>query len=282
MLFQENIPMKEYTSLKIGGRARWFSSPNNKEELKKVLSFATTMDIPIFILGSGTNTLIKDEGVKGMVIKLGGDFKNVEIQNQEVKAGAGCLLSSLITQVSGFSLSGIETLYGIPGTVGGAVFGNAGCFGVQISDYVKAVTVMGNDGTEQIVKDVNFFYRGSSLKDKIILDVLFSLKKDVKWRIEEKINEALKKRSTAQPVSAKTAGCIFKNPEGKFAGELIEKAGFKGRSVGDAVISTKHANFIENRGSATSEDVISLINMVKRRVWELYGVMLYEEIVIIN
>ncbi|MEW6482094.1 MAG: UDP-N-acetylmuramate dehydrogenase [bacterium] len=280
-LIKENIPMREYTSLKVGGRARWFATPSNKEELKKVLQFAKEKDIPIFLLGGGTNTLIKDEGVRGMVIKLDGDFKNIERQGIEVKAGSGASLPSLISYCQGFSLSGLENLAGIPGAVGGAIFGNAGAFGTQIGDYVKSVVVMDRDGNERRVRDINFFYRGSSLKDTIILEALFSLKEDARWRIDEKIASVLSKRRETQPISKQTAGCIFKNPEGKFAGELIEKAGLKGRSIKDAIVSLKHANFIENRGQAKAEDILQLIRFIKRRVWELYGVMLYEEIVII-
>ncbi|MEW6006757.1 MAG: UDP-N-acetylmuramate dehydrogenase [bacterium] len=280
-LIKENIPMREYTSLKVGGRARWFATPSNKEELKKVLQFAKEKDIPVFILGGGTNTLIKDEGVRGMVIKLDGDFKNIERQGIEVKAGSGASLPSLISYCQGFSLSGLENLAGIPGSVGGAIFGNAGAFGTQIGDYAKSVAVMDRDGNERTVRDINFFYRGSSLKDTIILEALFSLKEDARWRIDEKIASVLGKRRETQPISKQTAGCIFKNPEGKFAGELIEKAGLKGKSMGDAIVSLKHANFIENRGNAKAEDILQLIRFIKRRVWELYGVMLYEEIVII-
>lgn len=279
-LIKENIPMREYTSLKVGGRARFFANPSNSEELKKSLNFAKEKDIPLFLLGGGTNTLIKDEGVKGMVIKLNGDFKNIERQGIEVKAGGGCSLPSLISYCRGFSLAGLENLSGIPGSVGGAVFGNAGAFGTQIGDYVKSVVVMDREGNERIIKDVNFFYRGTSLKDSIIFEVLFSLKEDVRWRIDERINEVLRKRRETQPIAKQTGGCIFKNPEGKFAGELIEKAGLKGKSIGDAVVSLKHANFIENKGNAKTDDILSLITLIKKRVYELYGVMLYEEIVI--
>lgn len=280
-LIKENIPMRDYTSLKIGGRARFFAAPSNKEELKTAIKFAADKNIPLFLLGGGTNTLIKDEGVRGMVIKLNGEFKNIERQGTEVKCGAGCSLSSLISYCQGFSLSSLESLYGIPGSVGGAVFGNAGAFGKQIGDYVKSVVVMDREGQERQVKDVNFFYRGTSLKHSIILEVLFSLKSDVRWRIDERIQEVLAKRKDTQPLTKQTAGCIFKNPPGRFAGELIEKAGLKGKCIGDAMISQKHANFIENKGNAKADDVLQLISLVKRKVYELFNVMLYEEIVII-
>jgi len=280
-LIKENILMREYTSLKIGGRARFFANPSNKGELKKALEFAREKDIPVFLLGGGTNTLIRDEGVRGMVIKLNGDFRNIERSGKEIKAGGGAGLSSLISYSSSFSLSGLENLSGIPGSVGGAVFGNAGAFGTQIGDYVSSVLVMTRDGQERTIKDINFFYRGSSLKDTIILEVLFSLKEDAKWRIDERIAGVLRKRRETQPTFAKTAGCIFKNPSGGFAGELIEKAGLKGRSIGDAIVSQKHANFIENRGNAKADDVLKLISFIKKRVYELYHIMLYEEIVIL-
>lgn len=273
--------MRDYTSLKVGGRARFFAAPSNKGELKEALGFARNKDIPLFLLGGGTNTLIKDEGVRGMVIKLNGEFKNIERDGMEVRCGAGCSLASLISYCQGFSLSSLESLYGIPGSVGGAVFGNAGAFGKHIGDYVKSVLVMDREGNERLVKDINFFYRGSSLKGSIILEVLFSLKQDVRWRIDERINDVLKKRKETQPITKQTAGCIFKNPPSKFAGELIEKAGLKGKCIGDAMISQKHANFIENKGNATSDDILQLISLVKRRVYELYGIMLYEEIVIL-
>lgn len=272
--------MRDYTSLKIGGRARFFANPSNKEELKRAIKFARDNDIPLFLLGGGTNTLIKDEGVRGMVIKLNGEFKNIERAGTEVKCGAGLSLSSLISYCQGFSLSSLESLYGIPGSVGGAVFGNAGAFGTQIGDYVKSVLVMDMEGNERPIKDVNFFYRGTSLKHCIILEVLFSLKEDARWRIDERIKEVLEKRKKTQPLSKQTAGCIFKNPPGAFAGELIEKAGLKGKCIGDAEISQKHANFIENKDKAKADDVLQLINFVKRRIYELYNIMLYEEIVI--
>ncbi|MBU1599739.1 UDP-N-acetylmuramate dehydrogenase [bacterium] len=281
MEIRENILLSIFTSIKIGGRARYFCEPGNIDELREALAFARTKKLPIFILGGGTNIIVKDSGFAGIAIKLSGSFRNIERKDSIISAGGGALLSSLINTAISFGLSGLTNLSGIPGTVGGAIVGNAGAFLSQISDCLISVNVFTKDGEEQVIKEPKFLYRDSNLRDKIILRGDFSLKPEAIWRMEEKRQQILEKRSAGQPVGKKTAGCIFKNPHGISAGELIEKTGLSGFRVGEAVVCEKHKNFIENMGNARGVDVFSLIKIIKEKVHNLHKINLEEEVIIV-
>ena len=281
MEIRENILLSLFTSIKIGGRARYFCEPGNIDELREALAFARTKKLPIFILGGGTNIIVKDSGFAGIAIKLSGGFRNIERKDSIISAGGGALLSSLINTAISFGLSGLTNLSGIPGTVGGAIVGNAGAFLSQISDCLISVNVFTKDGEEQVIKEPKFLYRDSNLRDKIILRGDFSLKPEAIWRMEEQRKQILEKRSAGQPVGKKTAGCIFKNPHGISAGELIEKTGLSGFRVGEAVVCEKHKNFIENMGNARGVDVFSLIKIIKEKVHNLHKINLEEEVIIV-
>jgi UDP-N-acetylmuramate dehydrogenase len=281
MEIRENILLSIFTSIKIGGRARYFCEPGNIDELREALAFAKTKKLPIFILGGGTNIIVKDSGYAGLVIKLSGGFRNIERKENMLSAGGGASLSGLIQTAISFGLSGLDNLSGIPGTVGGAIVGNAGAFSSQISDHLIVVNILTKDGEEQVIKEPKFLYRDSNLRDKIVTSGDFLLKPNAIWRMEEQRKQILEKRSFSQPCGKKTAGCIFKNPVGISAGELIEKAGLSGFRVGDARISEKHKNFIENMGNARAVDVFQLINIIKEKVYSLHNINLSEEVIIV-
>jgi UDP-N-acetylmuramate dehydrogenase len=281
MKIKENVPLAPLTSFGIGGAARFFFEPENEEELREALEFAKRKEVPFAVLGGGTNILVKDSGFSGLIIRLSGDFKRIEREGDAIIAGAAAPLSSLINQTVSFGLSGLEMLSGIPGTVGGAVIGNAGSFGTEIENTIKWVDVVRRDGEKERIERPRFSYRNSSLREMVVLRAGFSLKEDAIWRIEERREYVLKRRAETQPLSAKTAGCIFKNPKGISAAALIEEAGLADASSGDAAVSKKHKNFIENRGNAKATDVLNLIEMIKRGVYERFKVRLEEEIVIV-
>ena len=277
-----NIPLKNYTTFKIGGPAKYFYTVKTKEDLIKATRMAKKNNLPFFILGGGSNLLVSDKGFEGLVIRI----KNQEsrIKNQAIYVEAGVLLSNLVNTTLENDLSGLEWAIGIPGTAGGAIRGNAGAFKKSMKDVIKQVEVF-DLKTEKIKilknEDCQFEYRDSIFKktpNLIILSAILKLKKGDKRETEKKMKENLDYRKKYQPLNVCSAGSIFKNPKNLFAGELIEKCGLKGRKIGEAQISKKHANFIENLGEAKAEDVRKLINLIKEKVKENFGVELKEEI----
>jgi len=300
---KENVSLKEYTAFKIGGLAKYFFVAKNKEDLKKAILWAKNKKIPFFILGGGGNVLFSDEGFRGLVIKL----RNTrhEIRNTKLIAEAGVPLQKLVLETAKKGLSGLENLAGIPGTLGGAIWGNAGAFGREIGDLVEEVKILKIENCKlQIAKlknkDCKFEYRDSIFKRKgswIILEAVLKLKEGNKKEIEEKIREVLKLRKEKQPLEFPCAGSIFKNVpikkvpkkiQEKFkrkikngflpAGALIEAAGLKGYQIGGAKISEKHANFIVNVEGARASEVIQLIKKIKKEVKKKFKVQLEEEI----
>jgi len=287
-------PLSVCTSLRIGGPAEIMVFPNDIASLKNVISIAKSKGIPFFTLGAGTNLLVNDSGMKGIVISLR-HFRRIElIQNNPshcegkfitLSVEAGVLLNSLINFAKEKGFSGIEALAGIPGTFGGAIYMNAGSFGREIKDVLISMTTMKSDGSIVTVKkdDVRFSYRNSNIPDgDIILNAKIFLKKDNIKAVSSRIGEFLKKRMQTQPISQRSAGCVFKNPEGDFAGRLIDVAGCKGMRIGDVEVSSVHANFFINRGSATCKDFIRLMETVKEKVKKLNGIMLEPEIKIVG
>ena len=278
----KNILLAPYTTFKIGGRAKYFCEARNSEDIITAITMAKKEDLPFFILGNGSNILVSDNGFEGLVIKF--SIFNFQFSNNKITADAGVLLSKLVDESVKLGLTGLEWAAGIPGTVGGAVRGNAGAFGSSIVDIVKEIKVL-DIGTSQVQilnnKDCKFGYRDSVFKHNknlILLSVELELKKGDKERSREMIREYLKKRQETQPLEFMSAGCIFKNPAGRSAGYLIEQCGLKGKKINGAMISEKHANFIINTGGAKAEDVINLINLCKEKVKEKFGVKLEEEI----
>lgn len=279
---KENQILSEFTTFKIGGPADWFYQAKSEEDLIKAIDFCYDQKIPFFILGGGSNLLITDKGFRGMVIKL--ENKEGKVLEEKIIVDSGLKLGELVNLATDNDLSGLEFLVGIPGTVGGAVVGNAGAWQQNIGDKIERVKVL--DERKQIQWfnriDCQFAYRQSRFKKKkeIILAVEFSLKKENHLIIKEKIKEYLAKRQS-QPKSF-SAGCIFINPKPKVAGSLIEECDLKGTRINNAEISPIHANFIINHGGAKAKDVLELISLAKKKVKEKFGIDLEEEIIILG
>lgn len=277
-------PMKNHTTFKVGGNAQVFVTVNSKEELSSLMKYISKENLPYFVLGKGSNLLVSDSGIKGAVITLDGEFSEIRIEdNNCIFAGAGASLMKLCRIAQENSLSGLEFAYGIPGSVGGAVFMNAGAYGGEMKDCLVSadyITPQGKFGT--FTKDeLNLGYRTSVFKDKnyIITSCTLSLKEDNKDIIKEKMDELLGRRKSKQPLEYPSAGSTFKRPKGAFAGTLIESCGLKGFTVGGACVSEKHAGFIVNKGGATFEDIDALIKEVQKRVKDETGYFLETEVI---
>ncbi len=280
-IFKYDVPLQRYTSFKTGGVAEIFAEPGNISELRKVLQFCENEQKRIFIFGNGSNILVDDKGVQGVLIHLGGvDFKEVKRDGKYIFSKAGVKLPRLIRKSASWGLGGLEVLAGIPGTVGGAVKMNAGGKYGDISETISSVTTMTFDGEIKNIsrKDIEFTYRGCNLNRQIVIEVEFLLKESGKEEILERMDEIYKGKKRKQPLSTFSAGCIFKNTPHFKAGELIEKAGLKGKKVGGAIVSKKHANFIVNTENATSDDILKLIEIIKETIRKKYNISLETEI----
>ncbi|MCX5695546.1 MAG: UDP-N-acetylmuramate dehydrogenase [Candidatus Omnitrophica bacterium] len=276
-----NYPLKNKTTFRIGGPAQFFSEPKDIPELKLLLELSRKKKLPVYILGAGSNLLISDKGVRGLVIQLGAlRFKDIARENGFIRAGSAVLLGRLIRFAQGESLQGLEFLAGIPGTLGGALAMNAGCWGHNIGDLVKEAQVLGKDGRLRTLsaKQIRFAYRKSSLADYIILSARLKAKKGSQAGIKKNINKYLTARRLTQDLTWPNAGCIFKNPRNKSAGSLIDLCGLKGRNIGGAFISQRHANFILNKKKASSGDVLRLMRLIKKQVSNKFNLILHPEI----
>lgn len=279
-------PMRNYTTFGIGGPAEVLIIPDSEDDLRHTLKFASQNLIPITIIGNGSNLLVSDYGIEGIVIKIAGCFNEVALSGGRVTAGAGCPLSKLSELVASQGLTGLEFSIGIPGTVGGAVVTNAGAHGASLGDVITKINVIdfNCEFFELDKSDLGFSYRKSSLqnKDIIILNVEMELEKGDVNEIKRKMLKYLQQREKKQPFGLRSAGSIFKNPKNNYAGRLIEACGCKGMSIGDAQVSESHANFIVNKGDAAAQDVIRLMNKVQEMVFAKYDVKLEPEINIIG
>jgi len=276
-----NVKLAALTSFKVGGTAKFFFEAKNIEELREILIFAKRKGIPVFILGSGSNILVSDSGLKGLVIKLSGEyFKRIVKQVTCLDAGGGLKLNQLILYAKNSGLSGLEFLAGIPGTLGGALAGNAGAWGKSIGSQVKEVRVLDYSGKLKSLgpKELKFSYRKSNLSKYIIISCKLKLRKADKKAVGLKIREYLLRRGKTQNNTLPNAGCIFKNPGKNAAGKLIDSCRLKGKQKGGAVISNCHANFILNKGKASSKDILFLMNLMQKRVKKIFKVNLEPEI----
>lgn len=280
----QNEMMKKHTSFKIGGPADFFIIIESIEELKAVLKFAKELDIPVTCIGNGSNLLIKDNGIRGLTIKL--DFKDLTINEDEIEAGAGVPIPVLARKAYENGLSGLEFASGIPGTLGGAIKINAGAYGGEFKDVVDFTTYLDNNLQVHTVsnEDQNFSYRNSRFNntDDIIISAKMKLKKENKDIIKAKMDELSAKRKDKQPINFPNAGSVFKRKNEYIAAEVIDKCGLKGYNIGDAYISDLHAGFIVNKGNATAQDVIQLIEYIKNTVHEKYNINLELEIKVIG
>lgn len=281
--YLENEPLSRHTSFKIGGNAELFVTVFNSEQLKAVVNTCKESDIPIFVLGKGSNLLISDSGLKGVVITLGGEFRNISVKENTITCGAGVNLAKLCTFAMNRSLKGLEFAFGIPGSVGGAVFMNAGAYGGEMKDVVTSVTYLDKNG-EVLTLDasqLDFSYRYSVFKenDGIVLFATFELERGKKDEIKALMDDIMNRRKSKQPLEYPSAGSVFKRPQGNFAGTLIEQCGLKGKTIGGAQVSEKHAGFIINIGGATCEDVLNLVEFVQKTVMNETGYFLEREII---
>lgn len=279
-------PMKLHTTFKIGGPADYLLLPSSMEEVGKILQLLKQHDIPLTILGNGSNVLVLDGGIRGAVLKFNHPFSSIRVEGTKIIAGAGALLKDVSAAAAAHSLTGMEFACGIPGSIGGAVFMNAGAYDGEMKNVVACVRSVAADGTclERPAADIDLGYRHSiyQTNGEAICEVELQLAAGDKAAIDEKIADFTQRRETKQPLEMASAGSTFKRPTGYFAGTLIQETGLKGLTVGGAQVSTKHAGFVVNTGTATAADVLGLIHEVQRRVKEAHGVELHPEVRIIG
>ena len=273
--------MSRHTTFRVGGRAAAFVSVCDEAGLKAVLDYVLSGSIPYFLVGNGSNLLVSDSGYDGVILKLAGEFDKIKVEGTRVTAGAAALLMRTAAVAAVRGLTGLEFASGIPGSVGGAVYMNAGAYGGEIADViVEAYTPEGAIKKQ----DLELSYRSSVFKKngKIITGAVFELQHGDKAAIREKVEELKNKRLEKQPLEYASAGSTFKRPEGNFAGKLIMEAGLSGVSVGDACVSEKHCGFVINKGNATADDVYKLICLVRDKVKEHSGVTLEPEVIMLG
>ena len=286
----ENEPLAGKTWYRLGGAARWYAKPADDGELADLLEHCRNHDLPVRLLGRGANLLVGDDGVDGVVVHLGAPaWKRVEWTLRAdgrmlCRAGGGTDMGRLTLQSVRRGLSGLEGMAGIPGSVGGIIRMNAGGRWGQISDVVEEVSVLDRDGTRRTLSrdEVGFGYRRSDLGDSIVTAASLVLTPGHQAEIQARYDEIWQTKTAAQPMNAHCAGCVFKNPPGDSAGRLIEAAGLKGRRIGGAEVSSRHANFILADAKATATDVLKVIDLVRRTVAERFGVQLELELEVWN
>lgn len=281
--YQLAEPMKVHTTFKIGGPADILLTVCSVDELRYVVALCAGEGVPYMLLGKGSNLLVSDEGIDGAVIATDGELKELSVDGDTITCGAGVALSKLCTTALDSGLSGLEFAYGIPGTVGGAVYMNAGAYGGEMKDVVAEVTALTRQG-EVITygaDELRFGYRTSVFKmnGDIILYTKYKLHRGPKEDIRARMDDFMNRRRTKQPLEYPSAGSVFKRPEGAFAGTLIEQCGLKGATIGGAQVSEKHAGFIINTGDATCDDVMSLVRLVQEKVQADTGYSLEREII---
>ncbi len=275
-------PMKKHTTFRIGGPADYLVLPQKTEEIGEIVACCKKMNVPWYVMGNGSNLLVADQGVRGVVIQLLRNFNKIVVQQNKIFAQAGAGNALIARQALDASLTGFEFAAGIPGTIGGAVVMNAGAYGGEMKDIITEVTVLDEQGEIQIipVDKLELGYRTSIIARKgyIVLEVCLELNNGQADEIKSRMDELKEQRVTKQPLDYPSAGSTFKRPEGYFAGKLIMDAGLRGFTVGGAQISEKHCGFVINKGNATAQDVIDLMEETKKIVMEKFGVVLEPEV----
>ena len=277
----ENEPMSRHTTYGIGGPAMAYVTPKDRFDLSNILKFSTKNEIPVYFVGTGSNLLVADNGIDGIVITPAKSLKQLEIKKNWVVAESGVMLGKLVKECIKHNLTGLESLIGVPGTLGGALVMNAGAFGGEISNFLESVDIMTMSGEINTFSnsDIDFSYRFSSFKkDEFILLARFKLQTEVPEIINHKKLKASSGRKTNQPLRYRSAGSVFKNHKDYAAGYLIDNAGLKGTKIGDAEISTHHANFFINHGNASASDISALIRMAREAVLKKFDIELELEI----
>ena len=278
---RRDVTLAEHTWFGVGGPARWLLEPTEDRQLHTILRRCEDAKTGLKVLGGGSNVLVRDAGFDGAVVRLSGpQFEDIRFEGTEVWAGAAAPMSRLVRQSVRLGLGGLEAIAGIPGTVGGGLRMNAGGRFGHISTAVRSVRVMDQDGQihERLREDVNFGYRSSDLTNRFLLGAQFELVETDPQELLQRFREIWLYKENTQPASRGTAGCVFKNPPGSKAGELIDQAGLKGHRIGGAEVSDRHANFIVCRPGAKASDVEQLIDEIRDRVYARFGIELELEI----
>ncbi|MGI6661505.1 MAG: UDP-N-acetylmuramate dehydrogenase [Bacillota bacterium] len=286
VLFSE--PMSNHTSFRIGGPCDLLVIPGTRDDAINAWLMCKRLNVPCHTIGNGTNLLVRDGGVRGCIIKLASGYTGIERNgSKSLMVSSGTLLHTIVEASVDYELSGLEFAVGIPGSMGGAVTMNAGAYGGDIGSLVRRAEVATTDGTTQWIssEEAQFSYRNSlflSRDDLLILNVEIVLEPGDKNRIRQVMMEHLKQREEKQPLDMPSAGSAFRRPTGRYVGAMIEELGLKGFSCGGAMVSPKHAGFIVNHGGATAKDVLTLMDIIKQKVYENYGVVLEPEIIVIG
>ena len=279
-------PMKAHTSFRIGGPAELFLTPENAAQLAEAIRILRRHEIPVFILGNGSNLLVRDKGIRGAVVQLSGRMSALETDGTALYAEGGALLSAAAAKAAEAGLTGLEFASGIPGSIGGAVMMNAGAYGGEMKDVLESVDVLTRDLRRETlpVEKIGLSYRHSGLAERgdIVLGVRFRLGQGDPQAIQARMAELAEQRREKQPLQYPSAGSTFKRPEGYFAGKLIQDAGLKGKTIGGAQVSEKHAGFLINTGNATAGEMLELIAFCQRTVEEKFGVRLETEVRIVG
>tara|TARA_B100001250_G_C19764820_1_gene774221 strand:+ start:589 stop:1515 length:927 start_codon:yes stop_codon:yes gene_type:complete len=281
----ENEPMSKHTTYGVGGPVTAFINPKDSYDLAKILQYSNKKSIPTYFIGSGSNLLIADQGIDGIVLSPAKSLKKLEIKKNLIFAESGVMLGKMVKESIKNNLTGLESLIGVPGTLGGALSMNAGAFGEEISNYLQSVQVMNMNGIIKEYKhnEINFSYRFSDFKEnEFILNAQFKLKHDTSFKINKKRKITSQNRKSSQPLKFRSAGSVFKNDKKYSAGFLIDQSGLKGTRFGDAEISPIHANFFINHGNAKSSDILKLISIARKKVFKKYKIFLELEIKIIG
>lgn len=280
-IVRRDEPLAERTWLKLGGTASFYAEPRSVDELAALVRRCCDEEVPIRVLGSGSNVLIRDDGIPGMVVNLWNEaFSDIQIHDGLLVAGGGAKLAHAISETVRSGLGGLEPLVGIPGTIGGALHGNSGSHGGDIGQWACRATVMTRTGEiiQRNREDLVFAYRQSSLDELVILSAEFQLEEEDPEKLTKRMQKQWIVKKASQPLSHQNTACVFNNPRGMSAGMLIDQAGLKGTRVGGAEVSQRHANFIVAEDGATSQDVLRLIDMIRSRVAERLGVELETEL----
>lgn len=279
-------PMSGHTTFRTGGPADIFIMPKSVEEVKASIEILQKHQIPILVIGNGSNLLVSDKGIRGAVIHIGGRMSEIAVDGETINAQGGVLLSTLSAKAAENSLTGLEFASGIPGSLGGAVTMNAGAYGGEMKDVLVSAEVLTKDLEVKTIpaEDLHLSYRHSVLPEKefILLNATLCLKKGNLDDIKNRMKELGEQRREKQPLQFPSAGSTFKRPEGYFAGKLIQDADLKGKSIGGAQVSEKHAGFVINKGNATTQDILDLISYCQQTVFDKFGVSLETEVKIVG
>lgn len=282
MKIQEDITLAPYCTFQIGGLADYYLEARSTEEVLAGIEWAEERDMPIFVFSGGSNLLFDDGGFRGLVIRV--KSAGLKVEGEEIHADSGVIMAKVVLAALEGELTGLEEWNGLPGSVGGAVYGNAGCFGVESKDVLKSATIfVPGEGVKTVTAaDLEYDYRYSKLKKEggVVLSAVFKLKKGEKSDIQEKMKIIAKSRIQKQPPGSST-GSFFKNPPDDHAGRLIEAAGLKGKRLGKAQISDQHANFFLNTGGASSAEILELAALAENEVFKQFGVKLEREVVFV-